>query len=140
MASRVMPRAEAEADGFHALNVPFHDVRHRHLWRFWYHDMYQRIGNEFKFSPGFGTDLWAYLSNDIPTAYLVVAYFVFELVFIGAFGVLLLVTKGIDPGGFMRCLLASHQLSLHGRLMAPVRRLIRLFCEFSFRASGPWCY
>jgi hypothetical protein len=102
-----MPRAEAEADGFHALNVPFHDVRHRHLWRFWYHDMYQRIGNEFKFSPGVGTDLWAYLSNDVPTAYLVVAYFVFELVFIGAFGVLLLVTSGIDPGGFMRCVLAS---------------------------------
>ena len=68
-----MPRAEAEADGLHVSNVPFHDVRYRHLWRFWHRYVSHR--KQFKFSPA-GTDLWACLSNDVPTVHLVVAHFI----------------------------------------------------------------
>ena len=104
MSNRINP---SDFCDYHERNVAFHDVRRRHSWRLYYHDLYQIIGNELKFSPGFWTDMWAYLSNDISIAYLVVMYFLFEVVFILIFGMLIFIAQGINPGRFANCVLAS---------------------------------
>ena len=93
--------------GLHERSQMGHDTRLRHAWRHFYHDLYQRVGDESQFSPGFFTDLWAYLTNEIPTVHLIWLYFVFEVLYILFFAFLLSVSHGIAPMGWTRCLIAS---------------------------------
>ena len=109
MAKRVAPHAQRgrTADGLHQLSENLHVVAHRHSWRHFYHDLYERIGDELRFSPGFFTDLWNWLCSDISVLGLVVVYFAFEAMYVIFFGVVLWLCRGVQPTSIMRCLLAS---------------------------------
>ena len=39
-------------DEYHACSMAYHDCSLRHQWRRYYHDWYQRTGDELRFSPG----------------------------------------------------------------------------------------
>ncbi|GMH86657.1 hypothetical protein TrVE_jg10700 [Triparma verrucosa] len=97
----------ADKNQMHKLSMEFHDPRLRHAWRKFYHDAYQRLGSELKFSPGFWTDLWASLSLDYKIPSLLVIYLGFEVMFVFSFGALLFATSGITPRSFSRSVLAS---------------------------------
>lgn len=99
--------ADSSAHGLHELSAHYHKMHERHLWRRFYHDLYQRFGDELQFSPGLFIDLWHYLTSDVSTLWLIVWYFVFELTFVFFFGVLLFVCNGIAPRSLTRCFLAS---------------------------------
>ena len=69
--------------------------------------MYCRVGDELRFSPGFFTDLWHWLCSDISVPWLVVVYFVFEVLYVLFFGLVLWLCRGVEPTSWYRCLLAS---------------------------------
>ena len=78
--------ADARSLGLHERSPLFHQMSNRHAWRRFYHDIYQRVGDELQFSPGFFTDLWHYLTSDVSMRSLVVGYLLFEVSFIFIFG------------------------------------------------------
>ena len=75
------PTTTADGTPLHPLSQPFHDVTQRHQWRRFYHDFYQRFGDELSFSPGYFVDLWAFLTLEIRVVWLAAIYFVFELLY-----------------------------------------------------------
>ena len=77
------------------------------MWRTYYHDLYQRFGDELQFSPGFFTDLWHYLTSNVSVVWLILWYLIIEVVFVFFFGALLYVTNGISPRSLTRCIMAS---------------------------------
>ena len=85
---RVAPHSTSNE--LHALSENLHVAAHRHSWRQFYHDMYCRVGDELRFSPGFFTDLWHWLCSDISVPWLVVVYFVFEVLYVLFFALILL--------------------------------------------------
>ena len=87
--------------------MAYHDCSLRHQWRRYYHDWYQRTGDELRFSPGFWTDLWALFSMEVRLASIIGAYFVFEIVYVFAFACFLWLIGGVKPTSFTRCTLAS---------------------------------
>jgi len=96
------------ADPYHEASQAHHNCALRHTWRRFYHDMYQRLGDEIAFSPGWWTDLWAIFSMEVRMPALIVTYFCFEAAFLLFFATLLWLTSGVTPAdGFTRCLLAS---------------------------------
>ena len=102
---RVAPHSTSNE--LHALSENLHVAAHRHSWRQFYHDMYCRVGDELRFSPGFFTDLWHWLCSDISVPWLVVVYFVFEVLYVLFFGLVLWLCRGVEPTSWYRCLLAS---------------------------------
>ena len=94
-------------DGLHKLSMGFHDPRLRHAWQTYYHDAYQRLGSELKFSPGFWTDFWESLSLEYTIPSLLMIYLVFEMTFVFSFGALLFAIGGITPHSFGRSVLDS---------------------------------
>ena len=107
MPSARVTDARAAAGGLHERSALFHKMNERHLWRVFYHDLYQRFGDELQFSPGFFIDAWHYLCSDVRTVSLIASYLVIEALFIVFFGLLLFVCQGIAPTTLTRCLLAS---------------------------------
>ena len=98
--SQIIPSA-------HPRSELYHDCSKRHAWRHYYHDLYQRIGNELSFSPGFGLDLWHALKEYTSIGELIFIFFLFETSFIVLFGVLLYITSGVTPLTFEASLIAS---------------------------------
>ena len=98
MPTKQIAVAEAADDGpvYHERSQWKHEMRQRHQWRRYYHDFYQRFGDELAFSPGFWVDLWAFLTLEIPTAHLGMIYFAFEFGYIFAFACVLKLAGGLS--------------------------------------------
>ena len=116
-----------DEDCFHERSQRFHDMRKRNNWKYLYHDLYARIGNELAFSPGFLVDAWHYLSCEISVWLLMVLYFFLELLLVLVFGAILFALDGTYPAQFETCFLISMRHTLLANFEAH---------QFSFITSG----
>ena len=95
------------ANPYHEDSLEYFDTSYRWNWMKQYHDFYERIGDESKFSPGFWIDLWALLSLEATMPSLLILYLFLEVAIFCWFAVLLSITSGVRPNTFDRCLVAS---------------------------------
>jgi len=102
-----LERDDQTSDSHHPESLEYFKTSYRWNWLKQYHDFYERIGDESKFSPGFFIDLWALLSLEASFPMLLVLYLCVEVAIFFTFALLLHLSSGVTPNTFERCLIAS---------------------------------
>jgi hypothetical protein len=80
---------------YHEDSQMFHNTKYRDQGCSWYQDMYSRVGDDSRFSPGYFADVWHLLTSELKFSTLLWIYFFVEVGYILLCAIILNIVQGV---------------------------------------------